>query len=142
MSPKLLYVQLDFRMEPYIAHLKTSILADLNRFAFKRSSSTWFSVYAAAFVNLVTLKNDTWRLETWKDKLRAKVNLHLVSHFFAPKPRSIVLTSTRYPVELTSLASPERLWFLYVRHTFMLVARGFFRFEQMRLVKHLPIRAA
>ncbi|KAH8802978.1 hypothetical protein F5884DRAFT_491771 [Xylogone sp. PMI_703] len=73
--PRLLYVQLDFYMEAYIAHLETRILADLNDFIFSRSSSTWFSVYAAAFVYLVALENDSWRLETWKAKLKKWENL-------------------------------------------------------------------
>jgi hypothetical protein len=110
--PKLLYMQLDFSMEAYIAHLETRILADLNRFVFKRSSSTWFSVYAAAFVYLVTLENDSWRLETWKVKLKAWEDLRPVRHYFPPKLMSIVLTSTGYPTEFTSLASPGRPRFL------------------------------
>lgn len=95
--PRLLYVQLDYSMEVYIMQLEARLLASLDMFVFKRSSSTWFSVYAAAFVYLVTLENDSWRLETWKVKLKAWENL-----------RPVILLRSPISIDCTNLSKDIR----------------------------------
>jgi len=67
--PKMLYVQLDYSMEVYIAELEKRVLHYLEHFLFGRTPSTWFSVFLASFVYLAALEGDCWRLEKWRSNL-------------------------------------------------------------------------